>query len=412
MVELMAPARDFTAMEAALKNGANAVYIGLDGYNMRAHTANFTLENLNHAVERCHHYGTRLYVCTNTVMRDRDIKHLKTILPEIKNAGADAVIASDLGVLKIAQDADVNVHLSVQANISNGESLKLLHELGVKRVILSRELSLTEIKKLTGASPIEVEVFIHGAMCLAISGRCFLSSYLYQKNANCGECLQPCRKEWMLFSKDGDALSIGLQGKNGLEENEGKLDEINGFKGHILSPRDLCMIEYIPQLMDAGISSFKIEGRARPADYVATVTQVYREAIDSYQCGEWKFQDRWLDELGKVYNRGFDTGFYFQTPHQTSSYNQATHYKKDIGEVVNYYSKVKAAEIRLWNRLRVSDEIIIQGPTTGSVIKKVDSIQIMGKNIEKSEGGENVGVLLEDKVRPGDLVYQRIKRNK
>jgi U32 family peptidase len=412
MVELMAPARDFTAMEAALKNGANAVYIGLDGYNMRAHTANFTLENLNHAVERCHHYGSRLYVCTNTVMRDRDIKHLKTILPEIKNAGADAVIASDMGVLKIAQDADVDVHLSVQANISNGESLKLLHELGVKRVILSRELSLNEIKKLAGASPIEMEVFIHGAMCLAISGRCFLSSYLYQKNANCGECLQPCRKEWMLFSKDGDALSIGLPGKNGLEENEGKLDEITGFKGHILSPRDLCMIKYIPQLIEAGISSFKIEGRARPADYVATVTQVYREAIDSYQDGEWKFQDRWLDELGKVYNRGFDTGFYFQTPHQTSSYSQATHYKKDIGEVVNYYSKVKAAEIRLWNPLKLGDEIIIQGPTTGSVIKKVDSIQIMGKNIEKSEGRENVGVLLDGKVRPGDLVYQRIKRNK
>jgi U32 family peptidase len=412
MVELLAPARDFVALESALKNGADAVYIGLDGYNMRAHTANFSLKNLNQAAERCHDYGARLYVCTNTVMRDNDINHLKTVLPEIKSAGADAVIASDLGVLKIALDEDVDVHLSVQANISNGESLKLLHELGVKRVILSRELSLNEIKEVASESPIEVEVFIHGAMCLAISGRCFLSSYLYQKNANCGECLQPCRKEWTLISNDDDALSIGLPWKNGLKENEDKLDEINGFKGHILSPRDLCMIEYIPQLMEAGISSFKIEGRARPADYVATVTHVYREAIDSYQNGEWKFQDRWLDELRKVYNRGFDTGFYFQTPHQTSSYNQATHYKQDIGEVVNYYSKVKAAEIRLWNPLKAGDEIIIQGPTTGSVFKKVDSMQIMGKNIEKSEGGENVGVLLEDKVRPGDLVYRRVERIK
>nr|WP_319373269.1 peptidase U32 family protein [uncultured Methanobacterium sp.] len=413
MVELLAPARDFAALESALKNGADAVYIGLKNYNMRAHTANFSLDNLDDAAERCHHYGARLYACTNTVMRDSDINHLKSILPKIKAAGADAIIASDLGVLKIARDVDVDVHLSVQANISNLESLKLLHELGVKRVILSRELSLNEIKELSSESPIEVEVFIHGAMCLAISGRCFLSSYLYQKNANCGECLQPCRKEWSLVSEDDNdnTLSIGLPGKNGLKEDEGKLlAKINGFKGHILSPRDLCTIEYIPQLIEAGISSFKIEGRARPADYVATVTRVYREAIDSYEMGEWKFQDRWLEELQKVYNRGFDTGFYFQTPYKTSSYNQATHSKQDIGEVVNYYSQAKAAEIRLWNPLEVGDEIIIQGPTTGSIIQKVKSMQIMGKNIAKSEGRENVGVLLEDKVRPGDLVYRRVER--
>ncbi len=411
MVELLAPARDFAALESALKNGADAVYIGLENYNMRAHTVNFSLDNLDDAAERCHHYDARLYVCTNTVMRDRDINNLKTVLPKIKAGGADAIIASDLGVLKIARDYDVDVHLSVQANISNLESLKLLHELGVKRVILSRELSLTEIKKLTGESPIKIEVFVHGAMCLAISGRCFLSSYLYQKNANCGECLQPCRKEWSLVSDDGDTLSIGLPGKNGLKENEGKLvNEINGFKGHILSPRDLCMVKDIPQLIEAGISSFKIEGRARPADYVATVTRVYREAIDSYKNGKWKFQDRWLEELKKVYNRGFDTGFYFQLPYKTSSYNQATHSKQDIGEVVNYYSKAKAVEIRLWNPLKVGDEIIIQGPTTGSIIQKVKSIQIKGKPIEKSEGKENVGVSLEDKARPGDLVYRRVKR--
>ena len=427
MVELLAPARDFAALESALKNGADAVYIGLENYNMRAHTANFLLDNLADAAERCHQHGARIYVCTNTVMRDSDINHLKTVLPKIKASGADAIIASDLGVLKIARDEDVDVHLSVQANISNLESLKLLHELGVKRVILSRELSLNEIKELSSESPIEVEVFIHGAMCLAISGRCFLSSYLYQKNANCGECLQPCRKEWKLICQDENEVSpdskedCEIKDDNEIKEcNEislslGENSQANecgdgGFKGHILSPRDLCMVEHIGELIDAGISSFKIEGRARPADYVATVTRVYREAIDSYKNGEWKFQDRWLDELKKVYNRGFDTGFYFQTPYKTSSYNQATHSKQDIGEVVNYYSQVKAAEIRLWNPLEVGDEIIIQGPTTGSTIQKVKSMQIMGKNIEKSEGRENVGVLLEDKVRPGDLVYRRVER--
>jgi len=398
MVELLAPARDFTALRSAINNGADAVYIGLDGYNMRAHSGNFTIANLSQAADICHQYDAGLYVCTNTVMRDRDIDRLKTIFPQIKSAGADAIIASDLGVLKIASDANIDVHLSVQANISNSESLKLLTDLGVKRVILSRELSLHEIEEIIKESPLEVEVFVHGAMCLAISGRCFLSSYLYQKNANCGECLQPCRKEWKLISED-NSVSLTVTEGGG----------IHGFKGHILSPNDLCMVKHIPELIKAGISSFKIEGRARPAEYVATVTKVYREAINSYQDSTWEFQDRWIDELRKVYNRGFDTGFFFQKPHKTSNYNKATHTKQDIGEVVNYYSKVKAAEIRLWYPLKLGDEILVQGPTTGSVNGKVESLQIMGENIKKAKEG-NVGVLFKHKVRPGDLVYLKVKR--
>ncbi|OPX60545.1 MAG: Peptidase family U32 [Methanobacterium sp. PtaB.Bin024] len=404
MVELLAPARDFTALEAALQNGADAVYIGVEDYNMRAHTANFTIDNLKQAADRCHEHNSLLYVCTNTIMKNRDIKHLKTVLPEIKSAGADAIIASDLGVLRMAHDADIDVHMSVQANISNSESLKLLADLGVQRVILSRELSLAEIKEIADESPLEVEVFVHGAMCLAISGRCFLSSYLYNKDANCGECLQPCRKSWKLVCEDDDELSLNLEKDSLLK---GYDDE---FKGHILSPNDLCMIEHIPELIDAGITSFKIEGRARPADYVATVTRVYTEAIDSYQSGSWELKDLWMDELKKVYHRGFDTGFYFKTPHQTSDYNQATHAKQDVGEVVNYYSKVKAAEIKLWNPLKVGDEIIVQGPTTGSVTGKVESMQVESKNIQKANK-QNVGVFFPYKVRPGDLVYLRYKRN-
>ncbi|BDZ70540.1 peptidase U32 [Methanobacterium petrolearium] len=307
MVELLAPARDFTALEAALQNGADAVYIGVEGHNMRAHTANFTTNKLKQAADRCHEHDSLFYVCTNTIMKNKDIEHLKTVLPEIKSAGADAIIASDLGVLRIAHDADIDVHMSVQANISNSESLKLLADLGIKRVILSRELSLNEIKEIANESPLEVEVFVHGAMCLAISGRCFLSSYLYSKNANCGECLQPCRKEWKLICED-DERSLTLEGDSTLKEYD------DGFKGHILSPNDLCMIEHIPELIEAGIASFKVEGRARPADYVAAVTKVYREAIDSYQSGSWEFKDRWIDELKKVYHRGFDTGFYFKSP--------------------------------------------------------------------------------------------------
>lgn len=405
MVELLSPARDFTALEAALKSGADSVYIGVDGHNMRAHATNFTIANLKQAVDRCHERGSHLYACTNTIMKDNDINSLKTILPMIKSAETDAIIASDLGVLKIARDEDIDVHMSVQSNISNNESLKLLKELGVKRVILSRELSLNQIKEITKKSPLEVEVFVHGAMCLAISGRCFLSAYLYQKNANCGECLQPCRKQWELICDDEDEVSLALaENKNFKGHNE------NGFKGHILSPQDLCMVEHVPELIEAGISSFKIEGRARPAEYVATVTKVYREAIDSYESGEWEFKQQWMDELRKVYNRGFDTGFYFQTPHKTSSYNQATKTKQDVGEVVNYYSKVKAAEIKLWNPLKVGDEIIVQGPTTGSFIQKVESIQVNHKNIPKAKKGQNIGILLKNKVRPGDILYRRYEK--
>ena len=337
-------------------------------------------------------------------MNNRDIEHLNTILPDIVSAGADAIIASDLGVLNIAQDEDIDVHFSVQGNISNSESVKVLADLGVKRVILSRELSLEEIKRIIRKSPLEVEVFVHGAMCLAISGRCFLSSYLYQKNANCGECLQPCRKEWKLISNENDDDLLSLKGDNILKGCDG------GFKGHILSPRDLCMIEHIPKLIEAGISSFKIEGRARPADYVATVTRVYRQAIDSYKSDNWKFNDEWMDELKKVYNRGFDTGFYFKPPFETSSYNQATLSKKDVGEVVNYYSKVKAAEIRLWNHLTVGDEIVVEGPSTGSITQTIESIQIEHENVFEGRKGQNIGISIKNKVRPGDLVYRRVKR--
>lgn len=404
MVELLAPARDFTALEAALKNGANAVYVGVEGYNMRAHSNNFAINNLKRASDRCHDDNAHLYVCTNTIMTNKDIDQLKTILPEIRSAGADAIIASDLGVLNIAQDENIDVHFSVQGNISNSESVKVLADLGVKRVILSRELSLEDIKGIIKDSPLEVEVFVHGAMCLAISGRCFLSSYLYQKNANCGECLQPCRKEWKLISDENENDLLTLEGDSILKKYNDR------FKGHILSPRDLCMIEYVPELIEAGISSFKIEGRARSADYVASVTKVYKKAIDSYESGNWVFNENWMDELKKVYNRGFDTGFYFRNPHQTSSLNQATHTKKDIGEVVNYYSKVKAAEIRLWNDLTVGDEILVQGPTTGSISQTVESIQIERKSVFKGKKGQNIGISIKNKVRPGDLVYQRFER--
>ena len=296
-------------------------------------------------------------------------------MPTIKSSGADAVIVSDLGALNIAIENKIPVHMSVQANISNSEALKTLQKLGVSRVILSRENTLKEIKEIAKNTSMEIEVFVHGSMCVAISGRCFLSSFLYNRSANCGECLQPCRKEWRIVSEDGEELIItganppNQNGTTGKTDTKPQSTDITSDKTHILSPKDLCMLEYIPQLIDAGVTILKIEGRAKPADYVATVTRVYREAINIYNKGIWNLNkqeniEKWKKDLTKVFNRGFDTGFFYKTPNETSSSNKATCVKKDIGMIVNYYQKVEAAEIRLWENLEVGEEIIIQGNKT------------------------------------------------
>jgi len=397
-VELLSPAGDFAALNAAIRYGADSVYIGIAGFNLRAHKGNFQIEDLKEAVKRCHDSNVKLYVCTNTIMKDKDIENLKKVMPRIKSAGADAIIASDLGALNVARDNGLNVHMSVQSNISNLEALQLYKELGVTRVVLSRELSLNEIKRIKNDSPLEVEVFVHGAMCLAVSGRCFLSSYFYSKSANCGECLQPCRKKWKLVREDD------------LDNNCLDIDNNVMGESHFLSPRDLCMLDHIPELIESGIDSFKIEGRSRAADYVATVTRVYREAIEAYLNNNWKVNPQWLEDLKKVYNRGFDTGFYFKSPYKTSKYNQSTHTKKDIALVTNFYSKVSVAELKLYDDLTVNDELIIIGPTTGVLILKVESMQINKVNVTQAFKGEKVAIKIKSKVRRNDIVYKRIKK--
>jgi putative protease len=412
IVELLSPAKDMISLSSAIKNGANSVYVGLDGYNMRANIANFSMEEISEAAALCHQTGVKLYVCINTSLNEGEIEKLKVNMPQIKDSGADAVIVSDLGAVKVARDSEIDVHMSVQSNISNSESLKILEELGVNRIILSRELPLQTIQEIALNSPMELEVFVHGAMCVAVSGRCFLSSYLYNKSANCGECLQPCRKEWKLISEDDEEF---IMGENNFS-NTGNHMETRPTT-HILSPRDLCMIEHIPLLIESGVKVFKIEGRARPADYVATVTRVYKEAINEYEAGLWNTPEheenirRWLEELKNVFNRGFDTGFYFNTPKENSSSNEAKFKKKDVGEVVNYYKRVQAAEIRLWDDMDVGDALIIQGQTTGSIEQTVESMQINGKPVKKGIKGQNVAVYVTDIVRPGDNVYKRVLKN-
>ncbi len=417
MVELLAPAGNFISLASALKNGADAVYIGLKESNMRINASNFSVEDIGEASRMCRDYNAKLYVCANTIMKDEDIERLKNQLPLLKQNGADGIILSDIALIDLVLENGLEAHMSVQENTTNSYALKALEKLGVKRAILSRELSLDEIKKIVSKlkserSKIETEVFIHGAMCMAISGRCFLSYGLYGRSANCGDCLQPCRKEWTLhFEESGNDDVINFaESKDESFIISQAYD--NTYRTNFFSPKDMALIEHIPELIDAGIDSFKIEGRARSPDYVATAVRVYRQAIDRYENDRenYEYDPQWMEELEKVFNRGFDTGFYFDVPYETSESNQSRYVKKDIGKVVNYYNRIKVAELKIWDDLRLGDEIMIQGPTTGSITHVIDSMQIDGKAIEKAEKGSNVAIAIDEKLRESDFVYKLVPR--
>lgn len=397
MVELLAPARDKRSLMAAINNKADSIYVGVEGYNMRANVANIALDDIEEYADICHDHDVKLYVCTNTIVDDMGVKLFKRQLPKLESFNVDALIISDMGLINIANKSSIPLHLSIQANTTNTESLKLYKDLGISRAVLSRELSLQQIKEIKKNSPIEIETFIHGAMCVAISGRCFLSSYFYDRNANCGECLQPCRQEWKLSSTEDKELILTQPENNSIEHSR------------LLSPRDMCMIEHVDDLIDAGIDAFKIEGRARAADYVATVTHTYHEAIKLYEEGLWNEKSQqllpgWMKELSSVFNRGFDTGFYYRVPKKMSFDNKATYKKIDIGQVTNYYKKVGVAEIKLWSKLSIGDEIIIQGNKTGSVNESVKSMQVDGENIKTIDSGL-VGIKVDNLVRENDHVY-------
>ena len=412
MVELLAPAGNFISLRSVLENGADAVYFGLDDYNMRANAKNFSLDDLSKVSRIASEYGAKTYLCTNIILNERLANELNGNLESISSSQIDGLILSDIGLIEDVVSHGLEAHISVQENVTNSYTLKTLKKLGAKRAILSRELSLAEITEITRKSPIETEIFVHGAICMAISGRCFLSYGLYGRSANCGDCLQPCRKNWTLTYEEGDDNVVNFS------DVEDETFVVTGsddgsYRTNFFSPKDMCMIEYIPELMKSGVASFKIEGRARSPDYGAMVTGIYREAIDCYQEDSinYKVKDEWMEELTAVFNRGFDTNFYFNTPFETSEDNQSKYIKKDIGQVVNYYNKVGAAELRIWDDLKIGDKIIIQGQTTGSITHTIDSMQIEGESLDAVGKNSNVAVLIPTKVRKNDFVYKLIERD-
>ncbi len=392
MTELLSPAGDWTSLRAALDAGADAIYFGVKGINMRAAAGNFMIEELAKVAKTAHDSGAKAYLALNTIVYEDELSMIKEILAEAKKAGIDAIICWDMAVIKEAKDLGLLIHISTQASVSNSQAAEQYKGLGASRIILARECSIEQIRKISISTDSELEVFIHGAMCIAVSGRCFMSQFIYGRSANRGECLQPCRREYIIKDpEDGHELELN-----------------NHF---VMSPKDLCTMQFIDELLDLGIASFKIEGRNRKPEYVSTVTSSYREAIDLYKEGnltEEKKQEL-IDRMRTVYNRGFSSGFYKDKPGPddiTDNYgSKSTEVKEFVGLVTNYFQKVGVAEIKLQTgSLKVGDEILIQGPTTGSIRQTVGSMQIEHADIDEASKGQDVAI--GSKIaRKNDKVY-------
>jgi len=412
--ELMAPAGDWASLRAALKAGADAVYFGLRGLNMRSNYRNFTPAEMQRIATECHRVGARAYLALNTIIYETELSKVDRVLKTATKAGIDAVICWDMAVVQKAKALGLPVFLSTQMSVSNSASLGLFYRtFGIRRFVLARECSLAHIrsirrrlKKELGAEAenIELEVFAHGAMCVSISGRCFLSEDRFGKSANRGACLQPCRREYKITDAEGE-ISYRL-GSN-----------------YLLSPEDLCAMPFLDQLFATGVASLKIEGRARTPEYVGTVTAAYRRAIDFYfeNKGRRGFKAKFealktelTQELDGAYHRGLSSGFFMGQPigqWTTGRGSRASKSKKLVGEVLNYYRKAGAAEIQVRNApFALGDELLIQGPTTGLVRVRVTSIQIEHEAKERAERGERIALGVPEQVRPRDRVFLVTKR--
>jgi putative protease len=402
--ELLAPAQDWNSLKF-VKGLADAIYFGVQNYNMRKKAKNFDRKDLKRVVDFCHSQEPpmRSYLTTNILIYDSELQELENLIFEAKESGIDAIIAHDLSAIRIAKKYNMDFHISTQANISNIEAAKFFEELGAERIILARELSLKQIKLIKHLlTKTKIECFIHGSMCTSISGRCYFSATISdseQDSANRGNCTQPCRREWRVI--DGDNNEFLYDGQM------------------FLNAKDLCMIEYIPELIEAHIDAFKIEGRMKDPLYVKTVSECYKEALDAYfdkAYNKEKIQN-WLERLSSVYNRGFHTGFYFQRPTiediELKKRGNISPYKKHyLGKILSYSKISKSANILLESLeipLKLGDEIIIEGSTT-YIIETIKKMIYKGekiKNIARKRYSDPVKINLRvnKEVKPNDKIY-------
>jgi putative protease len=390
--ELVTGVRDLASL-GACKDHADAVYFSLDRFSLRSRANEITPDNVADFTEQVHEYGLKGYLAVNSVIYPDDLPELGSVLETAASAGVDAIIAWDPATIMQAAEHDLRVHISTQANVSNQQSAEFYRSMGASRVVLARELSLRQIKEIRANTDMELEVFVHGAMCQAISGRCYLSAYLLGKSGNCGECSQPCRWEWSLHSDRGE--QVDLKGK------------------YLLNAKDLCMIEHIPELIEAGINAFKIEGRLRGPGYTYTASKCYREALDDCRNGAYTREAASLlkEEMGRQYNRGFSTGFYFGNPGPEGlacdqSMNASPVHKQAVGIVLNYYPKNRAASLKLTEQgIEVGDRIVIEGSTT-YIEQEVSSIITDGESVKAAQRGQDIGLRVVDVVRKNDRVFR------
>jgi putative protease len=386
--ELLAPAGNFPMLVAAINAGADAVYFGLQEYSMRATAKNFKIDDLPKIRKICGK-KVKAYLTLNTIIYDNEIEKIEEVIKKVKGK-VDAIICWDLAVIQLCRKYKIPFFISTQASVSNIETAKFYKKLGAKRIILARELNLKQIKKISAI--IDVECFVHGAMCVAISGRCFTSQFLFNKSANRGECLHPCRRTYTVEDEEGNQLRV--------QNNK------------IFSAKDLCTLPFIEKMKKAGIKGFKIEGRNREERYVDTVVRIYKKALDKKLTKDEI--EKAIKKLKKVYNKEFSSGFYLSIPTSddfaTIEHSAATEKKHFIGTVTHYFTKIKVATIQLVSELRIEDKIIIIGKTTGIIKSKIKHMEINKSSVQKAKKGDEVGLKLP-LVRKNDKVYKLVHKS-
>ncbi|MBN1598420.1 MAG: U32 family peptidase [Bacteroidales bacterium] len=400
----MAPAGSYESLMAAIQAGADAVYFGINKLNMRARSsANFTEKDLEKIVAICKEHRVKTYLTLNIIFYDNEIEDVRRLIDFAKEKKVDALILSDQGIIQYARSVGMEVHISTQVNISNIEALKFYSEFA-DVIVLARELNLDQVKEMSsaiekenivgpGGRKIKIEMFIHGALCMSISGKCYLSLHEYNYSANRGACLQTCRKGYTVKEKEsGRELDI---------ENE-----------YIMSPKDLCTIHFLNKILDAGVTVLKIEGRARPPEYVYTVTKCYSEAVDNYINGSYtkeKIED-WISHLETVFNRGFWDGYYLGQKLGEWSHvygSKATKRKIYVGKGMNYFSNIEVAEFLCEaTHIQIGDEILVTGPTTGIIQTTVEEIRVDLKTVDQANKGERFSIPLKQMIRRSDKLYK------
>ncbi|MBR5551116.1 MAG: U32 family peptidase [Muribaculaceae bacterium] len=402
--EIMAPVGCYESLHAAINAGADAIYFGVEGLNMRARSSvNFTLDDLHNIASICQEHGVKSYLTVNTIIFDNDIATCHAIIDAVKQAGISAIIAADIAAITYARSIGVEVHISTQVNITNIEAVKFYAQFA-DVVVLARETNMEQVRAIYDAireqdirgphgELVRIEMFCHGALCMAVSGKCYLSLHEMNYSANRGSCAQICRRSYTVTDREtGEQLDI---------ENQ-----------YIMSPKDLKTIHFLNKVIDAGVRVLKIEGRARGPEYVKIAVECYNEAIEACCNGtydEEKIAD-WDERLGKIFNRGFWNGYYLgqRLGEWTSKYgSSATRVKQYAAKGIRYFSNIGVAEFQMESgELCVGDEIVITGPTTGAIITKVEEIRVDLKPVEKTVKGERFSIKVAEKVRPSDRLYR------